>query len=1036
MAQLAGKVVSSVDGKAIMGATIYAVESRSKTVTDSKGHFRLTEINVPDSLKVSALGYQVLTIAVHFLEVIEINLIPVTQVLEEVVVNTGYQSLPKERVTGSFTHIDSKLLGRSSGSNILERLEGVTNGLFIEKRNISERDVAGATPVVRGLSTISANYSPLVIVDNFPYEGSINNLDPSTIESVTFLKDASAASIWGARAGNGVIVITSKNSENSNKGITIQSNFLLSGQPDLNYNKAFIPAYEFIEMEYELFQMGFFVANNKKAFSPIVEELWDNNSISLDALLDRYGKYDIRQDASSYLYRPRTEQQYAIELRGKEETHGYYLSSSLNKNQMQNVGDDFQRINLRSQTFFFPFSKLKADLIIDHTYTKRNFNGFTLNSMRPAGLYPYARLQDDDGNSIPIPQTYRMSYIEEAMSNGLKDWFYRPLDEIILNQDKRSANETRIGLNLSYKFGDLFTVSAQGQYYNDYARQRKINERESYSVRNLINRFTQNNGKSSVPEGAILDDNKSNKKALSARIQLNHDRLYNDLHRVGVLIGTERREIQSEGSSVGLYGYDDDLLTYVSRVDYITRFPTLPDGTAQIPVLSSKLIGLVDRYISHYGNVSYAYKDKYILTGSARIDGSNLFGVKTNRKKVPLWSTGLAWNIHEDFFANYDNLNVLKLRYSIGVGGNVDKSTTAFPVGRFGTDDLTSLRNITLRSPGNPQLRWEKVRTQNIGVDFSFAKGLVSGSAEYYSKKGTDLIGDMPLDPTTGYFRGTTGHSYKVNYADVKTNGFDLNIEIRKKVGQVYWNASLLYNHVKDIITKYDYADAGVTSMYSTYLNAIPQKNRAVYGLYSNQWYGLHAETGDPLVLNNGELNFNYTDFIRNLTIEDLIYHGSQFPIHTGGWRNSFSFKQLVMSFNITWKAGYYFRRSSILYNNLFNNWEMHEDFLNRWREPGDERYTAVPSMPKGLVSNRDVVYQRSSALVEKGDHVRLQDIRLEYKANVLFGREKNTTLTFYLYMNNLGILWRANRHNIDPDRPYTNVLEPTYTNLGFRMNF
>src|SRR5690606_10753953 len=154
-------------------------------------------------------------------------------------------------------------------------------------------------------------------------------------------------------------------------------------------------------------------------------------------------------------------------------------------------------------------------------------------------------------------------------------------------------------------------------------------------VRNSVNRFMQPTGISAVPYGAILDDTKSNKKALSARIQINHERIYRDFHRIAALVGTERREIQTDASSVGLYGYDDDLLTSVPRVDYITRFPTLPDGTAQVPTLPSKLLGLLDRYISHYANVSYAYRDKYILTGSSRVDGSNLFGVKTNRNKVP-----------------------------------------------------------------------------------------------------------------------------------------------------------------------------------------------------------------------------------------------------------------------------------------------------------------------------------------------------------------------------------------------------------------
>lgn len=1031
--QIRGVVYDEEDRGPLVNVTIRSASTGLAVSSNTEGQFYLKDVSYPDSLIVNHIGYNRVTLFAETAEVV-IYLEKSENVIDEIVLQTGYESLPKERATGSFASLNKDLLGRSTSNNLLDRLDGVSNGLFIERRNVAEGDDhgTGTFPIVRGIATLEGSYSPLIVLDGYPYDGDIRNIDPSIVENVTILKDAAASSIWGAQAGNGVIVITTIGSRGgSTKQVNFNMSLLTSAKPDFSYSRIFMPSHDFIEMEYWLFNKDFYSPSNTKAFSPVIEDLWLKD-FSLEALQNKYGSYDIRKDVSDHLYRRRTEQNYSINFQQRSKDITYYLSAAYLNGKQQNVGDDNDKLNYRSRIIYQPVQNLTIDFSLQNTHSSQQRNGITFGKLRPAGIYPYARLIDQNHNHLPIPKNYRMTYLSAVEKEGLKDWMYRPLDELTRNNVAHKLSEINLTTNVTYNLQDKVSLSTSFNYYNLSGQEKEINDIDSYYVRDLMNRFTQSDGSTPIPEGAVRKDFNSVRSSLSGRSQLKFQHVYNNRHLVTALAGAEIREVRTETSAVGLYGYDDDILTYATRVDYITRFPTVPTGSAQVPILSPRLQSLADRYISQYGNASYEFDNRYIVSASARIDGSNLFGVTTNRKKVPLWSTGFAWNIHNERFLSIDWVNYLKFRYTLGVAGNLDRTTAALPVGRFSLDDLTGLEMVTISSPGNPQLRWEKVQTQNFGLDFSLRNNRFNGSIEYFVKKGKDLLGNIPLDPTTGYYRGVNGYYYKVNYADVNTKGLDFELSIRNDFSGVVWNSSIIYNYAKDIVTNYEYEGTSITNYYSTYLGSTPRKGNAVYGLYSNKWYGLDPETGNPLVLNGEELNVDYTTFIRDLTVDDLIYHGSQIPRHTGSWRNSVGIGRISIDFNITWKGDYYFRRKSIHYNNLFNNWEMHADFGDRWRQPGDELNSPVPSMPDGLVSNRDVVYERSSVLVEKGDNVRLKDLKIAYSLTKL---TKGKTLTCYFYANDIGILWRANKRNIDPDRPNVMILEPRTYMLGLSLN-
>lgn len=424
-----------------------------------------------------------------------------------------------------------------------------------------------------------------------------------------------------------------------------------------------------------------------------------------------------------------------------------------------------------------------------------------------------------------------------------------------------------------------------------------------------------------------------------------------------------------------------------------------------------------------------------MLSGSARWDASNLFGVKTNQKGVPLWSAGLSWRVSDELFYKIAWLPYLKLRATYGYSGNVDKSVTAFTTVSYGTDFTTDLRSATVRSPGNPNLRWEKVAIMNFGVDFNVLNDRIQGSLEYYQKNSSDLLGLTQIDPTVFYSSGLA--SYKTNYANLRTRGFDIEINTRNIDAGFKWQSHVLFSHAANEVTDYLGDGRGSITSYTGGRSNRPVEGHSLDGIYSLPWAGLDSETGDPLVLENGSPTKEYTRYLEELSLEELVYHGPSVPTIFGSLRNTFSWKGFNASANITFKAGYYFRRSTINYNRLSEDWIGHRDFSERWQNPGDELSTQVPSMPEAPVSNRDQVYALSEILVEKGDHIRLQDVSLSYTIDKLSSSAKTLrNIRLYLYANNLGIIWRDNKRQLDPDYPSASILPAQSFSIGIQANF
>jgi hypothetical protein len=511
-------------------------------------------------------------------------------------------------------------------------------------------------------------------------------------------------------------------------------------------------------------------------------------------------------------------------------------------------------------------------------------------------------------------------------------------------------------------------------------------------------------------------------------------------NEITAIAGAEAWENSTYGTGNRLYGYDPATTAFTQPAtsgglqypagEYLYLTPQ--DNTYGITT------DLLNRFRSYFGNAAYTYKNRYTVSASGRIDGSNLFGVNTNQKSVPLWSTGIKWDVDREGFYHIDWLPILKLRATYGYNGNLNNTLTAYTTAQYtGPATLTGLSYANDLTAPNANLRWEKDRVMNAGVDFGLKKNMLSGHLDYYMKKGTDLIGDETLAPSSGYVNPSTGgYSYRGNFAAMTGHGLDLDITSKNIDRSFKWTTCFLLSFNTDKVTRYE----GTLSPESLVQNPIqaiyPVVRRSVNSLFSYKWGGLD-QNGNPQGYINKGLSTNYGSLITPDSLSDIVYSGPSRPTIFGGLNNAFTWKSWTLLVNISYKMHYYFRRTSINYYGLFYDWAGNKDFSRRWQKPGDEKSTSVPAMTYPDNQSRDEFYTYSEVLATKGDQVRLQDVSLSYNlGRRQWAKLPFTNLQVYLYANNLGIIWRANKEGLDPDVVTGSYPNPRTIAAGIKASF
>ncbi len=1003
-----GKVIDST-GVALPGASIRVLGTQNATTSDSDGEFTLSGVPVRSIISVSFVGYNTRNVRVSEAnQYLNVVLSANSSTLEEVsvTVNTGYQKLPKERSAGSFSSISYKTLEQQRLSNIgslLEgRIPGYNNGL------------------IRGTSSMQGLTSPLYVIDGFPIEVSrftstgsrvfnLPDLNLEDIESITVLKDAAAASIYGARAANGVVVIETKKAKAGKTQISASSTITTS--PYRYYSDRLTNAADIVEIERE------WASKNPKlqtadpsayAKSMLQNAVYQNQGIKsilnyyagnitadqMNGTLDELAKggYNYYNDMEEYAKRNPFLQQYNLSIATSNDKNAFVGSATYRNNKLEDKYSDNESlgINLKNST------KVNKWLSLDFSTFTQYTTGTTqtYNPLSPGYSYlPYDRLVNADGSFFTSTGASRLSQISlDNIYNkyGLYSMDITPLDEIGRNLDRVKNFTNRSNIRANIKFTDWLNYSAMFQYEYATDRTNRLNEKDSYYVRNRVNSFATGNATTgavtyNLPYGNIYAVNNQFYNAYTFRQQLNFDKKFGD-HSITAIAGTETRhnKIQQEGRT--LYNYDPETLSFsmVNGQQLASAGGYLIGGS----FLGSDLATdreRVNRFFSLYANAAYAYKEKYLLNASIRWDRSNLWATSSEYQSKPIWSTGIGWNIHKEDFFKVNWIDMLKLRASLGIGGNVyDDSAPYMTANYYANNNVGGIYGSIGRRP-NPLLSWEKTTTQNIGLDYSVLNGRISGTIDYYNKKGENLLASTQGVPTEGYGYST----YTINNGEMTNKGLEISLSadvIRSR--DIRWNATFMYARNKNKVT-YVNVEAPVYYLQLDYPQSFPRIGNPYNSIYGYKWAGLSADGIAQAYLSDGSKT---TSAPTNLT--DIVYAGTTVPINSGSFNSLFSYKRFDLAFLLTFETGHKMTNTDLpMLGNAYNSaaagyittiGAVNKGITNRWRNPGDEAFTDIPRVvfaeDAAFNSNNTTLYQRADINVISAANLRMRNISLAYR--------------------------------------------------------
>ncbi|WP_341831515.1 SusC/RagA family TonB-linked outer membrane protein [Sphingobacterium thalpophilum] len=1047
-ARMVGRVINSENKKPIEGASIIILGDNSQAKSDSDGEFAL-KANHGDSVLVSHIGYHSETVLYKSgTSRLTIMLVPLANVLDEVMVSSGYQQLRPNEMTGAFQVLDKKTLDQQVGTNILDRLNNVTpgfrKGTFEFKPNRNEK----LNISFRGLSTIEASKDPLIVLDGFIYEGDIDNIDPNSIASVTVLKDAAATSIWGARAGNGVIVLTSINSSNKLQKTTVNISHTVTTKRVTDYSKLYQPAnLDYILAEQELFNAGYYDGKIEQspylALTPTAEVFLARRRglISAQDSTDRIAELLAMDGKAAYrdafLSNPFLQQSFA-NISGASTVIRYSFGVGNTMDLSENKAKD-NKINLYLNNSFHWKDKFELNLNVNFLTQKQRSGTSVFDQFRYSGKYvPFFEFMNAEGEALPFNKGYRGNYLNELYGDKLLDWNYYPLNDYELDRATTRKNELYAVLQAKYNIKPYLTATVSYQYQI----QRKVTERiaqaESYYARNLINMFSNIDPQSGVvahpiPIGGIYDLNNGDLSSYTWRGQLNFNRSFGS-HHVNGILGAEIREVLSKGSTSSSYGYSADPIR-TKVVDYAGFYPTLPAGGYAAIQGNISLMKSLNRFVSHYANVAYLFRQRYGLSASIRKDGANVFGVNTNDKFNPFWSVGASWQIRKEKFADWKVVDALQLRATYGYSGNIDPSRTPLPVAETTSGRYTNYPAFVISTLNDPSLRWEKVRTLNLGLQFGLFKNRITGSFDYYVKKSTDLYGNSLIDYTVFGKANTTIK----NNASIRSQGAELTMTLEAvRTPSFSWRPAVLLSMNKNKVLEYYNTQFGLINLVGNGTTTMPIVGRPLNSIAAFNWGGLD-QNGDPQGFLDGELSTDYQK-IRNSTVgeindnQTIVYVGSAVPQLFGNLINTFSYRNFELSFNLSFKADYYFSRQATTSGNFYMYGKAYADYEKRWQAAGDENYTQVPRVKYPIDANRDAFYQGSKVNVLKGDHVRVEYINLSWRNLWQLGSKKLNTRMFF-NASNLGLIWKRNKEGVDPDFPGRLTPNPTYA-IGLNVGF
>lgn len=1022
---VSGKITDST-GKPLQGVSIIVRGGKIGASTNTAGEFQLNGVAERATLEISFIGLATQEVRLSIGQrMINIIMRQDAGTLQDVVV-TGFQRIDKKKFTGAAVTLKAEDVKIDGVIDVSRMLEGRAAGVSVQ--NVSSTFGSAPKVRVRGATSINGENKPLWVVDGVVLEDIINisndqlsSGDPTTllgssvaginsndIETFDILKDAAATALYGARAMNGVVVITTKKGRSGKPIVNYTANFSSQLKPAYtNYNimnsaqqmsvlgelerKGILQPDILSRSDYGVYGKMFDLINTPDAngnFALI------NTPEAKSAFLKRYAT--VNTDWFNILFKNSLTQEHALSISsGTDKSQSFFSTSFYNDNGWT-IADKVKRYTLNFRN--------------NYNFSDRLSTGFTtvasVRQQRAPGALsrlsnPVSGQFDRDFDINPFSYALNTSRTLTAFDEkGNQEYFRRNFAPFnIINELKNNYLDINvIDLKLQGELGYKFTQHLRYEFigalrYVKSSREHQITENANMAQAYRANGnatiaannkflYTDPDNPSAapvvvLPYGGFYNRTEDQLLNFDVRNSLNYTNTFNENHNLNILLGQQVKYADRQNYSNTGYGYQYEN-GGVPFVDYRILKQTIESSFPYFGMTKN-----YDRFAAFYLNSQYTFNKKYNFYGTVRYDGSNRLGSSPKARWLPTWSFGGAWNIDEEkFMDNFHAIDYLKLRASYGLTASLGPATNSNIVLRSLTTNRTYPTEresvVRLANLENADLTWEKNYQTNIGLDGGLFKGRVNMSFDVYQRRSFDLISKIKT-------AGIGGEAYKVaNYADLTSRGAEALIGgtiIRDKYWSWKTNLTVGYNetkitNVKNIPLIFDLvkAEGGNTEGYP------------VNSLFSINFKGLEHYTGLPLFVNEkGETNSNV--YLQDQNTANLVYAGPVDPTLTGGFSNTFNYKAFSLNIFVTYQAGNKIRLYPAFRTSYTDFDAMPKEFLDRWVMPGDEKVTNVPSIVDAyqrylLGSNGSYPYNNynySTVRVADGGFVRLKTVSLTY---------------------------------------------------------
>ena len=1074
--QVQGVVISSEDNMPLIGASVYIkAEDLSKdgnsptitgVITDIDGKFNISVPEGVTRLFCSYVGHEVQELKlVPGKDQYEITLFPSAQMLDAVVV-TGYQTVERRKLTAAVgkLNISDETIG--AVKSIDQALAGQIAGLSVT--STSGAPGAPAKIRIRGTSSLNGTQDPLWVLDGIPLEGtdvpqsnvlndvsniqqsSIAGLNPADIENITVLKDAAATAIYGARAANGVIVITTKKGKVGKPVINFSSKFTY--MPTLSTNRLnMLNSQEKVDLELELLRSNFAYGDNKGGVSKIISGYgltdaykkggW--SALTPEAQTDISRLRNTETDWGDILFRDAFNQEYSLSLSGGNERVTYYTSIGYYQENGNVKGVGLDRLNIVAKTSYKVNRMLKfgVSLFVNRRNNKTYLTD-TYGLVNPVyysrKANPYYQPFDANGNYV---------YDFDVQNNSDTDLGFNIFEERKNTSNEETINALSSIFDAELRFNDKLKFTTQLGLQLDKASKEQIADKESFSM-HIIRKNSKywdsasQSNKYFIPDGGVHKAYENTNSQITWKAMGEYRDSFNDIHELEVMVGTELRKTWYETLFSAGYGFDRQTLTTKPVV-----FPD-EDRARQFPLHQKTY--KENAYVSFFSTASYSLMNRYTFGGSIRFDGSDLFGVDKKYRYLPLYSVSGLWRLSNEPFMQGTRkwMDNLAFRVSYGIQGNIDKNTSPFLLGKYIVDNILpggSEHMIDINSAPNKKLRWEKTQSVNVGLDFSVLNQAINLSVDYYYRKGTDLIGKQMLPLETGFV------STNINWASMVNKGVEVSLSTRNvatKNFSWYTNLNFAYNNNKVLREAIPEAQT------------IPgREGYPVDAIFAIKTAGLDEE-GYPLFYDKEGKKVTLKELYRlqdpfglGFTVNSDVtpaeersfysYIGSQDTPYTGGLINTFSYKNWELTANLSFNLGGYVRTTpSYNFINFDRGQNVNSDILDRWTpENTDGRLPALITSEKRAdeyywYDQKSEIYKNLDIWVKKLNYFRLQNLRLGYRLPEKMIKSLGMgSASVAIEGRNLIVFGSSYKNFLDPESMYNPYAPPIPKSITFSLN-